>query len=1317
MKGRSVLKYFFVFALLAAFLAPCAVLAATDSRVTVDISPSSCSYAGEVDISISAPGAKQLQLYYNGRRDIRVDGDTYEETWVIYEDVEIFAYAEFEDGWSGPSAPARVDCTSTGSLSAMKLTLPSSVKAGEDVEVSWTALKNLVRYTLNVLRVNGDEKTYVYTAWQDADVTSCVLPSLPAGEYQVIVEAWDKDGKSSGAQGTLNVKAQTVPAAPTVKANKTEPLLGEWVYFTITAPGAQKVRTQFGRNIGYDWEHDTEGDVTELSYCFNVGGLFSAAFSVLVDGVWSPYSEPIAMTVTQYGELEDPEIILPDEITAGEDLTVSWSAVENAQRYAVNLYSVDEDGESWYVDGFYTTETEYEIPGHFIAQGDYLIKVIAENPGYCDGSASAEFTAGAAAADYQYRISSGNAVITGYIGGDKVVNIPQTIGGCTVTIIDERAFSGRLVTQVTLPDTLERIEADAFYNCAQLEKIVVPRNTHVHKYAFSDCDSLTVYGYTGSAAQYAAEYSGCDFVSTGTPAAAPTVEVGETELLINEYTELTITAPGATMLRVRNSDYWDVDDYEPDGDETVIGLDFYDPGRFTVSVSALIDGNWTQYSEPIVFTVTSLGKLGNPTMTLPEEIVAGQDLTITFTGVENAQEYCLIYSMYDESTGYYEYVTQEDVSANRSSITIEGRYIRSGEGELILYARADGWEDGEATEFFEAEASEYDYTYEIQDEKVTITGYIGSSKEIVIPEEIEEYPVVCIGYDAFAYSDITSVSLPDTLERIDSWAFGECISLRRIDIGPGVMVNENAFRFSENLTVYGYTGSSAEYAAEMCECGFVSIGTLKEGPELSASQTEIRIGDEVEFEFFVQGATQIAVRNSDYSYLDVYEIDDTSSFFTEYFYEEGTYFISIAVLIDGEWTQFSEPVEIVVTSNGKLDAPVVTFPQVITAGEDLTISWEAVENAEEYYIGLGIGHVDNRLCYVFGDYTDQPTVTIPGENIPAGGAILYMEAEAEGWESGSKKYNLFIQPAAVDYFYTIEDGEAVITSYIGGDENIVIPDTLGGVPVVGIEREAFRSRYFTSITLPSSLEWIEDWAFSACRSLKRIVIPAEVEVSLNAFDECAHLTVYGYTGSSAQEAAEYCECTFVALDDLPDGDLTIALSAAQSAAAPGGTIRLRKTITPAGMEDIYAFTFASGDTQIATVSSTGLVTMLKPGFVTVTLTADDPLATSASILLECTGSHVYVMPDELGILSNEALRGTPAQAVVLGEDIASIGAYALADCGELYKVVIPAASCSIDENAFDGSEGVAIVAPQGSAAQTYAQEHDLAFYPLEESDR
>lgn len=1317
MKGRSVLKYFFVFALLAAFLAPCAVLAATDSRVTVNISPSSCSYAGEVDISISAPGAKQLQLYYNGRRDIRVDGDTYEETWVIYEDVEIFAYAEFEDGWSGPSAPDSVDCVPSGSLSPIALTMTSSAKAGEEVEIAWTKLDNLVRYTLNVLRKENGNRTYVYTAWQDADATSATLAPMTPGTYEVIVEAWDANGKSSKASKTLTVNAQTVPDAPVVTVDKSSVMVGEDVYFTVTAPGAETIRTQFGRNIGYDWEHEADGDITELSFVFNVGGLFDAAFSVCVDGIWSPYCAPLPITVEQLGTLDAPQVVLPDQITAGEDLTISWDAVENAQSYWIALYTMDDHGNSNYVEGFRTTSETYTIPGRYIAAGRGAINIYSERAGYQDGEAWVEFAAVPAASDYKYRISGGEAVITGYIGGDRIVTVPEELGGCPVTEIDESAFGGRMITRVILPESVRWIGAHAFEDCAQLERIDIPRNTHVHKYAFSDCDSLTVYGYTGSAAQYAAEYSGCDFVSTGTPAAAPTVEVGETELLINEYTELTITAPGATMLRVRNSDYWDVDDYEPDGDETVIGLDFYDPGRFTVSVSALIDGNWTQYSEPIVFTVTSLGKLGNPTMTLPEEIVAGQDLTITFTGVENAQEYCLIYSMYDESTGYYEYVTQEDVSANRSSITIEGRYIRSGEGELILYARADGWEDGEATEFFEAEASEYDYTYEIQDEKVTITGYIGSSKEIVIPEEIEEYPVICIGYDAFAYSDITSVSLPDTLERIDSWAFGECISLRRIDIGPGVMVNESAFKFSENLTVYGYTGSSAEYAAEMCECGFVSIGTLKEGPELSASQTEIRIGDVVEFEFSVQGATQIAVRNSDYSYLDIYEIDDTSSFFTEYFYEEGTYFISIAVLIDGEWTQFSEPVEIVVTSNGKLDAPVVTFPQVITAGEDLTISWEAVENAEEYYIGLGIGHVDNRLCYVFGDYTDQPAVTIPGENIPAGGAILYMEAEAEGWESGSKKYDLFIQPGAVDYFYTIEDGEAVITSYVGGDENIVIPDTLGGAPVVGIEREAFRSRYFTSITLPSSLEWIEDWAFSACRSLKRIVIPAEVEVSLNAFDECAHLTVYGYTGSSAQEAAEYCECTFIALDDLPDGDLTIALRAAQTAAAPGKTIRLTKTITPAGMEDIYAFTFASGDTQIATVSSTGLVTMLKPGFVTVTLTADDPLATSASILLECTGSHVYVMPDELGILSDEALRGTPVQAVVLGEDIASIGTYALADCGELYKVVIPAASCSIDENAFDGSEGVAIVAPQGSAAQTYAQEHDLAFYPLEESDR
>ena len=65
-----------------------------------------------------------------------------------------------------------------------------------------------------------------------------------------------------------------------------------------------------------------------------------------------------------------------------------------------------------------------------------------------------------------------------------------------------------------------------------------------------------------------------------------------------------------------------------------------------------------------------------------------------------------------------------------------------------------------------------DYTYTVNDDgTATITKYTGSAAEVTIPEKIDGYTVTVIGEDAFRYSTVSKVVLPDTIERIDKHAF------------------------------------------------------------------------------------------------------------------------------------------------------------------------------------------------------------------------------------------------------------------------------------------------------------------------------------------------------------------------------------------------------------------------------------------------------------------------------------------------------------------------------------------------------------------
>ena len=64
-----------------------------------------------------------------------------------------------------------------------------------------------------------------------------------------------------------------------------------------------------------------------------------------------------------------------------------------------------------------------------------------------------------------------------------------------------------------------------------------------------------------------------------------------------------------------------------------------------------------------------------------------------------------------------------------------------------------------------------DFEYIIANNQVTIIKYTGSSKDVTIPNEIENLPVTTIGENAFYHNELTSISLPQNLTTIKERAF------------------------------------------------------------------------------------------------------------------------------------------------------------------------------------------------------------------------------------------------------------------------------------------------------------------------------------------------------------------------------------------------------------------------------------------------------------------------------------------------------------------------------------------------------------------
>ena len=106
--------------------------------------------------------------------------------------------------------------------------------------------------------------------------------------------------------------------------------------------------------------------------------------------------------------------------------------------------------------------------------------------------------------------------------------------------------------------------------------------------------------------------------------------------------------------------------------------------------------------------------------------------------------------------------------------------------------------------------------------------------------------------------------------------------------------------------------------------------------------------------------------------------------------------------------------------------------------------------------------------------------------------------------------------------YIKENGGITITKYIGKQTSVTIPNKIEQLPVLKIGENAFADTKVKSVTLPSSCEEIDWFAFYGCYALTTIYISEDVNtIGYGAFDACSKsLTIYCERNSYAQKYAQ-----------------------------------------------------------------------------------------------------------------------------------------------------------------------------------------------------
>ena len=474
-----------------------------------------------------------------------------------------------------------------------------------------------------------------------------------------------------------------------------------------------------------------------------------------------------------------------------------------------------------------------------------------------------------------------------------------------------------------------------------------------------------------------------------------------------------------------------------------------------------------------------------------------------------------------------------------------------------------------ANEESQATNAETGFEYAVNEDgkSVTLTGYTGPAKNIVIPSELDGKPVTVIGNRAFQEkTTITSVTIPEGVTSIGSYAFKDCTSLTEVKIPKGVTsIGAYAFlgcssltevKIPEGVTSIGeaaFSGCSSLTEVKIPE-GVTSIGNGAFG--YCSSLTEVTIPKSVtsigEWAFegcsnltkviIPEGVTSIGggAFRACRSLTEVTIPKSVTSIGDSAFHDCE----ALATVYYGgtqeDWDALKK--NIGDNNTSLLNANIICaiqesngFAYTVTGDEATITGYTGSARSLAIPSELGGKPVTAIADKAFEGYKNIVNIYIP-KTIKAIGEDAFQNATSnlirficyEGTENewaniaiqkGNEELNprefddvawfrLYECNLSGDMVYQASDDAATLVRYFGADSKVDIPAELGGKPVTEIGEWAFA--YYSSlteVTIPEGVTSIRAFAFRSCSSLTKAIIPEGVtSIGESAFQSCGSLT-------------------------------------------------------------------------------------------------------------------------------------------------------------------------------------------------------------------
>ena len=350
-------------------------------------------------------------------------------------------------------------------------------------------------------------------------------------------------------------------------------------------------------------------------------------------------------------------------------------------------------------------------------------------------------------------------------------------------------------------------------------------------------------------------------------------------------------------------------------------------------------------------------------------------------------------------------------------------------------------------------------TNELDDGTLEIDRYAGNDKIYVIPTEIDGKMVTKIHYEAFRdCTELTDITIPDSITSIDEWAFFGCTSLKNVDIPESVQdIGFFAFGFCYKDDVTSEIIKVSDFNIKYTQNSYGHWYAIKYG--------------------FVEGTCLVTK-----------ELDDSTVSIIKYVGISTSYSIPSEIdgkkvtKIENEAFSYCEELESVtipssITSIGSKAFIECTSLKTITIPSSVTF-------IGDYAFGY---HIDNDMNYV------------KVENIK----INYTKNTYGHYYATKNGFSNETCLLAKERY----DGTLSIYATVSDEKSVIIPSKINGKKITQIGEKSFAyNTTLTSVTIPDGVTDIDYAAFSGCTSLTSVTIPNSVEnIRWEAFCQCTSL--------------------------------------------------------------------------------------------------------------------------------------------------------------------------------------------------------------------